>query len=190
MSAATVSEAVALADHEELLQLLYSVPVGLVHARLDGTIHLINSAAARWLLPLSPDGRLDNLFDALSLAAPGLRGQAATATRNRPVIEDELRLSVSAGSQAPPHHVAMRLTRFGDDRLRIGPVKLFADGSIGGRTARMRRPYEGQPDNVGLWMLPPEELKAKVRRAHEAGFQVGIHAIGDAAVELVVDAYA
>ena len=117
MSAATVSEAVALADHEELLQLLYSVPVGLVHARLDGTIHLINSAAARWLLPLSPDGRLDNLFDALSLAAPGLRGQAATATRNRPVIEDELRLSVSAGSQAPPHHVAMRLTRFGDDRL-------------------------------------------------------------------------
>ena len=81
-------------------------------------------------------------------------------------------------------------TGFGDDRLRIGPVKLFADGSIGGRTARMRRPYEGQPDNVGLWMLPPEELKAKVRRAHEAGFQVGIHAIGDAAVELVVDAYA
>jgi predicted amidohydrolase YtcJ len=80
-------------------------------------------------------------------------------------------------------------TGFGDEWVRIGPAKLFSDGSIGGRTARMHKPYEGQPDNVGLWMMPPEELKAKVRRAHDAGFQVGIHAIGDAAIDLVLDAY-
>ncbi|HEY8447577.1 MAG TPA: amidohydrolase [Thermomicrobiales bacterium] len=80
-------------------------------------------------------------------------------------------------------------TGFGDDWLRIGPVKLFSDGSIGGRTARMREPYVGEPDNVGLWMMPPDELKAKVRRAHAAGFQLGIHAIGDAAISLVLDAY-
>jgi hypothetical protein len=80
-------------------------------------------------------------------------------------------------------------TGFGDEWVRIGPAKLFSDGSIGGRTARMHQPYEGKPDNVGLWMMPPEELKAKVRRAHDAGFQVGIHAIGDAAIDLVLDAY-
>ena len=80
-------------------------------------------------------------------------------------------------------------TGFGDPWLRIGPAKLFSDGSIGGRTARMHAPYEGEPDNYGLWMMPPEELKAKVRRAHDAGFQVGIHAIGDAAIDLVLDAY-
>lgn len=80
-------------------------------------------------------------------------------------------------------------TGFGDDWLRIGPAKLFSDGSIGGRTAMMHAPYEGQPDNFGLWMLPPEDIKAKVRRAHDAGFQVGIHAIGDAAIDLVLDAY-
>ncbi len=80
-------------------------------------------------------------------------------------------------------------TGFGDDWVRIGPAKLFSDGSIGGRTARMHAAYEGQPDNYGLWMMPPEELKAKVRRAHDAGFQVGIHAIGDAAIDLVLDAY-
>ena len=80
-------------------------------------------------------------------------------------------------------------TGFGDDWLRIGPAKLFSDGSIGGRTARMRRPYEGEPDNVGLWMMDPSDLKAKVRKAHDAGFQIGIHAIGDAAIELVLDAY-
>jgi predicted amidohydrolase YtcJ len=80
-------------------------------------------------------------------------------------------------------------TGFGDEWVRIGPAKLFSDGSIGGRTAMMHAPYEGQPDNHGLWMMPPEELKAKVRRAHDAGFQVGIHAIGDAAIDLVLDAY-
>lgn len=80
-------------------------------------------------------------------------------------------------------------TGFGDAWVTIGPAKLFSDGSIGGRTAMMHAPYEGQPDNHGLWMMPPEELKAKVRRAHDAGFQVGIHAIGDAAIDLVLDAY-
>lgn len=80
-------------------------------------------------------------------------------------------------------------TGFGDDWLRIGPAKLFSDGSIGGRTARMRRPYEGETDNVGLWMMDPDDLRAKVRRAHDAGFQLGIHAIGDAAIDLVLDAY-
>lgn len=80
-------------------------------------------------------------------------------------------------------------TGFGDDWLRIGPAKLFSDGSIGGRTARMRHPYEGEEDNVGLWMMDPDDLKAKVRRAHDAGFQLGIHAIGDAAIDLVLDAY-
>jgi predicted amidohydrolase YtcJ len=80
-------------------------------------------------------------------------------------------------------------TGLGDEWLRIGPAKLFSDGSIGGRTARMRRPYEGETANVGLWMMPEAELKAKVRRAHGAGFQVGIHAIGDAAIDLVLDAY-
>ena len=80
-------------------------------------------------------------------------------------------------------------TGFGDEMLRIGPAKLFSDGSLGGRTARMRRPFQGEADNVGLWMMPPADLKAKVLRAHRAGFQVGIHAIGDAAVELVIEAY-
>lgn len=80
-------------------------------------------------------------------------------------------------------------TGFGDEMLRIGPAKLFSDGSIGGRTARMRKPYVDQTDNVGLWMQDPDEMKRLVRKAHSAGFQVGIHAIGDAAIDLILDAY-
>lgn len=95
------------------------------------------------------------------------------------IIDETLDDLVSLGIQ----------TGFGDDWLRIGPAKLFSDGSIGGRTAMMHAPYERQPENYGLWMMPPDELKVKVRRAHDAGFQVGIHAIGDAAIDLVLDAY-
>ena len=80
-------------------------------------------------------------------------------------------------------------TGFGDDWLALGPVKLFSDGSIGGRTARLREHYHDEPDNLGLWMIPPDEIREKVIRAHNAGFQIGIHAIGDAAIEAVLDAY-
>ncbi len=81
-------------------------------------------------------------------------------------------------------------TGLGDDWLTIGPAKLFSDGSIGGRTARTRAPYEDEPDNLGLWMISPAEIELRVVRAHDAGFQIGIHAIGDAAIEAVLDAYA
>lgn len=80
-------------------------------------------------------------------------------------------------------------TGFGDEWLRIGPAKLFLDGSLGGRTARMRAPYEGEAENVGLWMEPPDQMKAKLIRAHEHGFQVAVHAIGDAAIDLILDTY-
>ncbi|RIK47126.1 MAG: amidohydrolase [Chloroflexi bacterium] len=88
------------------------------------------------------------------------------------------------------HMIALGIrTGFGDEWLRIGPAKFFLDGSIGGRTARMSRPYEGEESNVGLWMDDPEAMKARFVRAHKAGFQCCAHAIGDAAITLLLDAY-
>jgi predicted amidohydrolase YtcJ len=80
-------------------------------------------------------------------------------------------------------------TGFGDARLRIGPAKLFIDGSIGGRTARMHHPYVGEAENVGLWMQTPAAFKAKFKRAHDLGWQCCAHAIGDAAIDLLLDCY-
>ncbi|MDW8060080.1 MAG: amidohydrolase [Thermomicrobium sp.] len=79
-------------------------------------------------------------------------------------------------------------TGFGDSWLRIGPAKLFLDGSIGGRTARMSRPYLDR-GTLGLWMDDPEAMKRKIVQAHLAGFQCCAHAIGDAAIELLLDAF-
>ena len=80
-------------------------------------------------------------------------------------------------------------TGFGDEWLRIGPAKLFLDGSIGGRTARMSQPYEDEDDNLGLWMQDPQVMKNKLKAAHKAGFQCCAHAIGDAAIELLIQSY-
>lgn len=89
------------------------------------------------------------------------------------------------------HLISLGITTgFGDGWLRIGPAKYFIDGSIGGRTARMRKPYEGETDNYGLWMDEDTvAIKQRFIRAHKAGFQCCAHAIGDGAIELLLDAY-
>ncbi|WP_205965459.1 amidohydrolase [Pseudorhodobacter turbinis] len=83
------------------------------------------------------------------------------------------------------------VTGTGDDMFRIGPVKIFTDGSAGGRTAAMKQPYLGNdPDDKGLLCIPDQtELNAMVLEAHRAGYQMAIHAIGDAAIEQVLIAY-
>ena len=75
----------------------------------------------------------------------------------------------------------------GDDMFRIGPVKIFTDGSAGGRTAAMTKPYLGGEDK-GLLCLPSDELNEMVSAAHDAGYRMAIHAIGDAAIDQVLDA--
>lgn len=75
----------------------------------------------------------------------------------------------------------------GSNMLRYGPVKFFTDGSAGGYTAAMSRPYEGT-DSTGLFCLSDAECNALAKRVHDAGFQMAIHAIGDAAIEQVLNA--
>jgi predicted amidohydrolase YtcJ len=81
------------------------------------------------------------------------------------------------------------VTGAGDDRLSVGPVKIFTDGSAGARTAAMSTPYLGEPANQGLLCLAPQELSALVRDYHARGYQLAIHAIGDCAIDQVLDAY-
>jgi predicted amidohydrolase YtcJ len=78
---------------------------------------------------------------------------------------------------------------FGDDFLRIGGVKSFADGALGPRTAWMVEAYVGEPDNTGICVTDPEELKENVSKASAAGLPSTIHAIGDRAVHHVLNVY-
>jgi predicted amidohydrolase YtcJ len=68
-------------------------------------------------------------------------------------------------------------------------VKLFVDGSLGARTALMRQPYADDPETRGIQCLTQEQLDALTSTAHENGFQVTVHVIGDGAMEMVLDSY-
>ena len=75
----------------------------------------------------------------------------------------------------------------GDDWLRFGGLKLFADGALGSRTGAMFAPYAGEPENTGLLTLEPEALRDIAHRAVAGGLALAIHAIGDRANHLVLD---
>ncbi|MCH4542494.1 amidohydrolase [Ochrobactrum sp. A-1] len=77
----------------------------------------------------------------------------------------------------------------GDDMLTVGAVKIFLDGSAGGRTAWMSKPYLGDDNNIGVQILPDAELEALVLNTHKKGYQLACHAIGDAAIGQLITAY-
>lgn len=81
------------------------------------------------------------------------------------------------------------MTGFGDDWIRIGGQKLFADGSMGSGTAAFFEPYADDPSTSGLLLHTPEALERAIFAADAAGFQVIVHAIGDRANALVLDAF-
>ena len=80
-------------------------------------------------------------------------------------------------------------TGLGDDMLRIGGIKMVADGAIAGRTAYMSEPYIGSDCDHGILAMTQEEIEKNVIEMHNAGFQVCIHANGDLTIEMVLDAY-
>ncbi len=102
-----------------------------------------------------------------------------------------LRVLKSIPLESLPHAVELGLrSGFGDDILRVGSVKLFADGALGPHTAAMLQPYDNEPDNLGILMLDAEELFEQGRLAVENGISLAVHAIGDRANREVLNAYA
>lgn len=75
----------------------------------------------------------------------------------------------------------------GDDWLRIGSLKGFADGSLGSHTAAFLEPYTDVPTDSGLWVTQPSDLYAWTSAADKAGLQVIVHAIGDRAIRTQLD---
>lgn len=78
---------------------------------------------------------------------------------------------------------------FGGDFLRIGSVKLFADGALGPRTAAMLQPYEGEAEYTGIPLLDAEQIVEYGQTAASTGLSLAIHAIGDRANHEVLNAY-
>lgn len=79
------------------------------------------------------------------------------------------------------------LTGMGDERFRIGPAKVFTGGASSGPTCATREPYTSDPTDSGILYYSQEELDGILGAAHREGFQITAHAIGDRAVEMVIN---
>lgn len=104
----------------------------------------------------------------------------------------KLRTSIMIRENLLPQVEALGLRQgFGSDRLRIGPIKMFIDGSLIGRTAAVTVPFLEDPsdENYGLTMMSQERLDELVLQSHRLGYQIAIHAIGDRGIDMVLDAY-
>jgi hypothetical protein len=83
-----------------------------------------------------------------------------------------------------------RKTGDGNQRLRVGSIgEMFADGGFTGPTAWVLVDYKGQPGFRGRAFFTPEQIRANIEEGHKLGWQFGIHAIGDAAIAMTVDAF-
>ncbi|MFQ5886389.1 MAG: amidohydrolase [Anaerolineae bacterium] len=152
------------------------------------------------LPPSSPQTRQGELGEAISKAQQfGLtgihdcEGSEALADFQTLLAQGELGLRVymMIPQESLEKVITLGLkTGFGNDYLRLGHLKVFADGSLGSQTAHMLEPFYGQPDNSGIPVLSPDELQDIVGRAKEAEIACAVHAIGDAANRKVLDTFA
>jgi predicted amidohydrolase YtcJ len=76
-----------------------------------------------------------------------------------------------------------------NDRIRIGSIKIFADGSLGARTAALNAPYADDKTTIGILTYSQERLTELLENVHRKGFQLAVHAIGDRAIKSVLDAF-
>lgn len=123
-------------------------------------------------------------------AAVGMRAKYAeilayrsAVRQDRMPIRTNMCLLGGPGGILEACHAEGLITGLGDDRLKVGPVKIFTDGSAGGRTAAMSDAYLGEPETRGLFLLTDDEMDALTLDYHAKGYQLAVHAIGDAAIE-------
>lgn len=79
------------------------------------------------------------------------------------------------------------VTGIGDDRFRIGPAKIFIDGSSSGPTIATRKPYASNEKDYGILYYTQEEIDRILTKAHQMGFQITAHAQGDRAIEMILN---
>ncbi len=84
--------------------------------------------------------------------------------------------------------ISRGLGKLASKNAKIAGVKVFSDGSIGARTAALREPYKDDPSNRGMLLKDRDELVEIFQRADKAGLQLAVHAIGDRAIDTVLEA--
>jgi predicted amidohydrolase YtcJ len=118
----------------------------------------------------------------------------ATALRAFQQLRSAGELNLRVSMQIPQENLDAAIqaglqSGLGDERLRIGGVKIFSDGALGAKTAYMLEPYHDDPKNYGIPVATTEQLRELIGKASRAGLAAFVHAIGDRANREVLDAF-
>jgi GGDEF domain-containing protein len=195
--------------YEALVQFLYQAPIGLAQTSLDGSIEMANPMSAQLLMPVSPDGNLDNLFDVLSVVAPHLRDLVGAFTLPNGVVCESMRIALQPVGRDP---AAPQMLSF--NLLKLGPNRLMA--VLSDATREVRREQQGlarrlsAADRVdNLTRMPKRAValerlqRAMEREPGEPGYAFGVlflncdrlkhinnaqgHAVGDEVLSMLAD---
>ncbi len=157
-----------LAGYRELLTRLAGL--GITSVNISGMrppqVHLLQEAYERW-------------GTELPRATMQLRVSPGHDAHDDP--EEGTRISI-----AEIENLGVR-TGFGNDRLKIGAIKMSIDGGLSAPVFWSLEPYKGKPGFHGAQRIPEDAFYRVAKRAHELGWQLGIHTMGDGAVVMVVD---
>jgi predicted amidohydrolase YtcJ len=175
------------------------VPGGVIERDADGVpTGILHENAVDLVARRYPKPDLAETTAAVQSATPGMWATGIVALHNANDSRDglafrtyqELRhrdaLGLRVVQQFPvcnlDHLRAIGLrSGLGDAWLRVGGIKMFADGALGSRTANMLQPYVDEPNNWGVAAMDPEEMLEQALAASAAGLSLTIHAIGDRA---------
>ena len=103
-------------------------------------------------------------------------------------LEDEGQLPVRIYASFDDYPNLPFRTGLGNEKVKYGYYKIYLDGSLGGRGAYFTEPYSDAPDTYGAMIHTPEEIDEMVDKANDMGLQIGVHCIGDKAIECLVSA--
>lgn len=176
----------------EILRDASGEPTGVLVDRAMGQVQAV--------IPTPDIGALDK---ALNLAFAELLAHGVTSVHDArvPVVEARLYQARAAAGRMPLRIYAMlagidAVRDFGapfadpSERVVVRSMKLVADGALGSRGAALLEPYADAPASRGLVIEDLPALTAKISQARELGYQVNVHAIGDRANSIVLDAFA
>jgi predicted amidohydrolase YtcJ len=190
LTRAGVSRGTATPDGGTILYDEAGEPTGLLK---DNAMGLVTRAIPPPTLDETIDKARAALEHAASLGVTTVQDMTASATELRAYQALRARGALTARIYAIQNHGIEGLTSagvttgFGDRWIRVGGIKLFADGSMGSGTAAFFEPYADDPATSGLLLQPPEALERAMFDADAAGFQLVVHAIGDRANAIVLD---
>ena len=152
--------------------------------------HEDSVAAAAYLSKACAEVGLTSIHD-VALLAPAINAYVDAEKRGLLTVRVEMAPLVTSDADANALLFSGVRTGFGDDWLKFGAVKFFSDGGMAARTIAIYPPGPaGDEKNIGLLLWKPEELQRLQLQLARAGWQISTHAIGDRAIDEVLDSYA